>query len=182
MLKLINGDSEIQSKIQDLWRATWLNPKFKFIHCNYWEPIVFEENTWIKEHYAVMNGENIVGYFEVCISRITNSATIDKAVNFTDDVVVMGKAFYDLLRILIYRSYHKVEWYVIQGNPISKTYHRLCSRVGGQIEGRDRDGVKLWDGTYSDIIHFGILFKEYSNSKTLNRLRYNNGTINGKEV
>lgn len=132
-------------------------PKFKYVHPNFWEPISFEDNTWSKEHYAIVDQETVVGYIEISISRVTYSATIELAVDFSGKESVMAAAFRELFRILKSRSYHKINWYCVDGNPANLRYSALCRRLGGMIEGVSRDGVRLWDGTYADVYHYGIL-------------------------
>lgn len=159
MLILANANTELQTKIQECWRQTWTVPKFKYVHSNFWEPISFEDNTWGKEHYAIVDHEAVVGYVEVGISRVRYSATIEMAVDFSGRKAVVAAAFRELFRILKSRNYHKIDWYGVDGNPANLRYSALCHKLGGIVEGVDRDGTRLWDGTYADVYHYGILMQ-----------------------
>lgn len=160
MLKLINLLPDLQAVVQNQYAQTWMVPKYKYIHTTYIDALKFDDSTWLKESYAVMKGEEVAGFIEVCMSRITYNAAITLAINFTDDTHIMGKAFLELIHSLIERQVHKIEWHGIGGNPILEQYEKICTRFGGGVEGIDRDGARLWDGTYTDVYHYGILMSE----------------------
>lgn len=161
MLVFIGGNKELQARVQELWAQTWMIPKYKFVHTTYYDSLSFENDSWLSEPYVIMKGDDIIGYIEVGFYRIPNIAEIKIAVNFTDDTMLMGKGLIEVVKLLISRRFHKIKRRGVEGNPILLQYEKLCKQYGGQIECVDRDGTRLWDGRYANVIHYGILESEY---------------------
>lgn len=155
---LINQDKELQDAVQKSWFRTYLNPKYKYCHANYAEVLTFDENTWVNEYWVILNdNDDIVGYVEGNINRITYNYSINLAVNFTDDKSTMGRGLAAIFGSIIHRNFHKIEWMMAKGNPIAKSYKRVLEELEGRIEGIKEDNVRLWDNEYTDAYMYAVM-------------------------
>lgn len=90
-----------------------------------------------KRAFAVLNDSNeLLGVILYHVDEELRVAYSFGAVNFSNDKVAFGKA----IRMVIQDCFLKfgmrvVEWNVICGNPIEKSYDRMCEKLGGHIIG-----------------------------------------------
>lgn len=162
MLRLVNTDSEMQNKLEALSRRSWRKEKYKWVFGNSYTRTYFPtDDNNATECWAVVkdnNPDQIVGYIKIDI--LQNNFWISCAVNYTNDIVTMGNALYDLISVAIAHRYHKLVWSVIDGNPIHPSYKKMCSKLGGRQESCLRDHVRTWDNVYHDVYEYGILVSE----------------------
>jgi hypothetical protein len=108
----------------------------------------------------------VIGYIEYNISRTSNSISSLSIINFTDDKVTFAM---DLKHVLtdIFEKYkfRKINFSVIIGNPIEKSYDKMVKKYGGRIVGTYKDDVVLIDGEYYDRKTYEILASDYFNFK-----------------
>lgn len=166
MLRLVNTDSEMQNKLESLSRQSWRKDKYKWVFGNSYTRTYFPaDDTTATECWAVVkdrNPDHIIGYVKVNI--LHNNFWISCAVNYSDDVITMGNALYDLVAIAINHHYHKIVWSVIDDNPIHHSYQKMCAKLGGRRESCLRDHVRTWDNAYHDVYEYGILTSEIPES------------------
>ena len=58
-------------------------------------------------------------------------------------------------------NFRKLSFYVVVGNPIEKSYDKMCERYGGRIVGVKRKNTRLIDGKYYDEKLYEILKEDY---------------------
>ena len=57
---------------------------------------------------------------------------------------------------------------MVIGNPIERTYDKLCQKYGGRIIGIEKEETKLQDNKYYDVKRYEILRSEYVANKEKN--------------
>lgn len=78
--------------------------------------------------------KNLLGFIGYTIYSETRLATNFGAVNFSDNKLVFGRDLVTAVSECFTRwGLETVEFLVIKGNPIERSYDNLCERFGGQI-------------------------------------------------
>lgn len=88
--------------------------------------------------YAIVNSEDIViGWLAYRIYTDTNSVENFGLYSFEDEdyslmknAVVLGKDVHNKLKELA-SQYHRISWRVISGNPVERSYDKLCKELNG---------------------------------------------------
>ena len=62
-------------------------------------------------------------------------------------------------------NFNKMNFGVVIGNPVEKSYDRLVERYGGRIVGIKERETKLFDNQYYDVKEYEILKENYLRSK-----------------
>ena len=85
------------------------------------------------EHYqyAIIDNDKIVGYFAYRGCASTETACCFGAYSFDRGNITVGKDILRKMRELI-KTYRRVEWRMIGGNPVQKTYDMFCTKYGGR--------------------------------------------------
>lgn len=112
--------------------------------------------------------EEVIGWFAYRIYTSTKSAENFGLYSFQDDkhsvlrnALILGRDIYEAMHRLI-STYHKVCWRVISGNPVMKSYDRLCAKFNRK-PGFISNSVRLHDcttdakGQYHDEIIYEII-------------------------
>lgn len=152
-----------KNQLDKLQYDTWFNDKYKYWNCDsYYQTMQIDENTWNKHQFvSVYNGE-VIGYISYNISRADNSAYSLSVINFTDNKTVFGKDLGQALKDIFERyKFRKLNFTVLIGNPIEKSYDKMIKKYGGRIIGKYKEDVKLIDGEYYDKKAYEILAREY---------------------
>ena len=147
------------------FRSIWFNEHYKFwAGSNYfddWNPI---ESTWVDHQFvSVRNGE-IIGFIGYAIDRAAGDVVHDlNIINFETKpsvtfAVDLGRA---LTNIFEKFNFRKLSFYVVVGNPIEKSYDKICEKYGGRIVGVKRKNIRLIDGKYYDEKLYEILKEDY---------------------
>lgn len=160
-------EDEIRNKMFDTWydekymyyyssarHSVWMNPK----------P---EDGDWDNRHFVSLNSDGeVIGVIDYHIDRECDMATWFGAINFTDNKAIFGM---DLAQVIddIFCKFNmrKLEFAVIVGNPIEKSYDRMVEQYGGQITGIKHKHVKLLDGNYYDHKDYEIFREDYIKAK-----------------
>lgn len=113
---------------------TWFNDKYKYWNADtYYNSLQIDTDTWNRHQFVSVKNDIIVGYIEYNISRSNNSVSSLSIMNFTDDKITFGA---DLSRALkdIFEKYkfRKLNFSVIIGNPIEKSYDKMIEKYGGE--------------------------------------------------
>jgi hypothetical protein len=106
-----------------------------------------------------------MGYISYNISRAENSAYSLSIINFSDNKIAFGKDLSQALKDIFERyKFRKLNFTVLIGNPIEKSYDKMIKKYGGRIVGTYKEDVKLIDGEYYDKKAYEILASEYFNA------------------
>lgn len=145
---------------------TWFNDKYKYWNCEiYHQPIQIEENTWNKNQFVSVHNGKVIGYISYNISRAEHCAYSLSIINFSDNKIAFGKDLGQALKDIFERyKFRKLNFTVVIGNPIEKSYDKMIKKYGGRIVGIYKEEVKLIDGEYYDKKAYEILASEYFNA------------------
>lgn len=148
----------------------WFNDKYKYFNSGtYYGTMQIDDNTWDKHQFvSVLNG-SVIGYIEYNISREENHVRSLAIINFTDNKVTFGKDLSQALKDIFEKyNFRKLNFSVVVGNPIEKSYDKMIKKYGGRIVGTYKENCKLIDGKYYDEKLYEILASEYFNAINMN--------------
>lgn len=160
-------EEEIRNKMFD----TWYDEKYMFYyssaHHSVWMNPDPKDGDWDNRHFVSLNSDGeVIGVIDYHIDRECDMATWFGAINFSDNKIVFGK---DLAQVIddIFCKFNmrKLEFSVIMGNPIEKTYDRMVEQYGGHVTGIKHKHVKLLDGNYYDHKDYEIFREDYLAAK-----------------
>ena len=159
----IHYADQIPKKYQEIW----FNEKYKYYNFNsYWHTFKIEDNTrdW-HEFVSVNKKGEVIGYIHYWIDRTTLNCSRFGAINFTDDPM-FGKDLLQVIKDVFERfNFHKLQWGVVIGNPVEKTYDKLCEKYGGRVLCIEKEETKLEDNKYYDVKRYELLRDEYMAAK-----------------
>lgn len=154
-------------ELKKKFHETWFVDKYKYYHADtFYSEFKVAEETWnCHQFVSIYNGE-VCGYIEYGINRRTNNVDGLAAINFDDYLKTFGIDLGDVV-IDIFEKYkfNKINFSVIVGNPIEKSYDKLIEKYGGRVVGYFEKHVKLIDGNYYDEKHYEIMAENYFKSK-----------------
>ena len=159
MLRLANG---YEKEITDQMRLVFLDSEYKYYFVGY---RFLDENfiTQDSVHYVSVNDYGVViGYFFTELSRDENDVKSVGVIRFIKDKewdVMFSKDLGNFL-IELTEVFRKIEFSVIIGNPIEKSYDKLVKRFGGRIVGTFTKTCRLKDGRYYDEKWYEIFPKK----------------------
>lgn len=151
---------EISEKLMDVW----YDEKYKFYFCNNWHgSLDIPEDDWNQMCYVSIDDNNeVLGYISYEINRVTSSAYNFGAINFSNNKAIFGM---DLCKVIddIFCKFNleRMDFNVICGNPIERSYDRMVEKYGGRIVGIRRKVVKLSDNKVYDDKIYEILKEDY---------------------
>ena len=97
-------------------------------HANVAPVIRAEENFY---QYAIVYDEEVVGYLSYSIMASTNSACNFGLMSFKNCMAI-GEALNEVMDGLL-RTCRRIEWRMVGGNPVKRTYDRFCERHSGNV-------------------------------------------------
>jgi hypothetical protein len=156
-----------RNQLENLQYDIWFNDKYKYwVSDLYYTPLQIDTDTWGKHQFVSVHNGEVIGYIGYNVVRSINSVHTLSIINFSDNKVTFG---IDLMQAVkdIFEKYkfRKLNFNVVVGNPIEKTYDKMINKYGGRIVGVYKDDVKLIDGKYYDTKIYEILADEYFNTK-----------------
>ncbi len=155
-------EDEIRVKMFD----TWYDTKYKFYHSSVYHDIYSLDGNngdWDSRQFVSLNSfGNILGLIGYGIDRTTEIANGFGAINFSDDKFTFGL---DLGKVIddIFCKFNmrKLEFSVVVGNPIEKSYDKMVVKYGGQVAGILKAHYKLVDNNYYDEKMYEIFRDDY---------------------
>ena len=152
-------------QVKQKFRSTLFKERYKYwTATNYseeWNPI---ESTWVDHQFvSVRNGE-VIGYIGYGIDRTSGDVVHNlNIINFEEKPSITFARDLGQVLIDIFEKYNfrKLSFYVVVGNPIEKSYDKMCERYGGRIVGVKRKNTRLIDGKYYDEKLYEILKEDY---------------------
>lgn len=155
-----------RDQLEKLQYNIWFNDKYKYWNCDtYYQSMQIDTDTWNRHQFVSVYNDEVIGYISYNVSRSDNNAYSLSIINFSDNTVIFGV---DLSRALkdIFEKYRfrKLNFTVVVGNPIEKSYDKMIKKYGGRIVGIHKDDVKLINGEYYDRKLYEILASEYFNA------------------
>lgn len=160
-----------EEEIKNLMLDTWYDEKYMFYYSSIYrtpyENPRPQDGDWNSRAFVSLDSQHrIIGLISYEINRESDLACGFGAINFTDNKATFGM---DLAQVIddIFCKFNmrKMEFFVIVGNPIEKSYDKMVTRYGGAITGIRHKHVKLMDGNYYDDKGYEIFREDYIAAK-----------------
>lgn len=160
----IASKSIYKTKIEDLYKDTWYDEKYKFFHDeNYREGHDIPNSDWQRREFVSVDKDGkVLGLISYSFNRCADYVSNLGIINFSDNKVVFGrdvaKAFEE---IFTKYNHRKITFSVVVGNPIERSYDNLMKKYGGRIIGTYNKHVKLIDNNYYDSKLYEIFREDF---------------------
>ena len=167
MNELLDVAIKYKEQLEKLQYNIWFEDKYKFWHSNtYYDAMKIDDSTWARHQFVSIKDDNVIGYICYSVNRECNYAQHLNIINFTDDKMTFGMDLGQALQDIFEKyNFRKLNFYVVVGNPIEKSYDKMIKRYNGRIVGTFKDDVKLIDNKYYDTKHYEITKENYMNAK-----------------
>lgn len=138
-MKLVNAKLYEQEIKKKMWEI-WYDEKYQYYFGGEgrWDfSLDNNANEFQKRSFAVLNDDNnLIGLISYSVDFEMRIAQWFGAINFSDDKLSFGKALRQVIEDCFLKfGMEVVEWNVVCGNPIEKSYDRMCQKLGGRIIG-----------------------------------------------
>ena len=120
-----------------------------------WLPNIQEEINGCIQQYAIVNSQGkLLGYLDYQIDWYNACAYRFGIMSFDKGNPIIGKDLLRELNKLIYEyELHRIEWRMVGGNPVEKSYDKICQKFNG-TKHILKDVIKDKYGKYhNDIIY-----------------------------
>lgn len=121
-------------------------------HCNYIPDIKPKDGVY--DWAIVDKNDNVVGYFSYCVDTYAESVRQFGLISFASNPII-GIDVYRKMKELV-STYHRIEWYMVGGNPVEPHYDRFCARYGGR-KLKLQDATKDSQGMFRDMYIYEII-------------------------
>jgi len=125
---------------------------------NNWLPNIQEETDDGRFQYAIVNSENkLLGYLDYHIDWYSSCASQFGLISFDRGNPIIGKDLFNELNKLMYEyKLHRIEWRMIGGNSVERSYDKFCNKFNG-TKHILKDAIKDKYGEYHDDIIYEII-------------------------
>ncbi len=123
-----------------------------------WAPHILDCPNESQFQFAMVNDEKLIGYLEYSIDWYASKAYNFALFSFDRGNVQVGRDVFNKLEELI-KSFHRVEWRAVSGNPACRGYDRFIKKYNGNKHIL-KDAIRDRDGNYHDDIIYEILNKK----------------------
>jgi len=168
---MLDNAKKYEPELVKLFYDVAYDPFYNFQQIlSYRETFKIPETTWDGNYFVSMFEGKIIGYVEYSTNRSANYAHGLNILHFNgnrketalSEYYVFGKDVMTAVRDVFEKfGFNKLNFCVVIGNPIEKTYDKLIKRYGGRIVGVFRRDKLLIDGKLHDIKCYEILAEEY---------------------
>lgn len=128
--------------------------------CDNWMPNILEEPNKEIYQFAIVNQDKkLIGYIAYEIDWYTSQAHRFGLMSFDKGNPLVGRELFNIMEKLIKEiKLHRIEWHMISGNPVERSYDRYCKKYDGRrIVLKDIFKDRL--GEYHDGITYEIINK-----------------------
>lgn len=107
-------------------------------------------------NYAIVDkNDNVIGFFTYQTFDLTNTAHNFGLISFDKGNPIVGIDIYYKMKELV-KAYHKIEWQVVEDNPIKLMYDKFCAKYDGFVH-RIHDATRNLKGELVDSFIYEIL-------------------------
>lgn len=147
---------------RNMWNV-WYDENFQYYFGNRYRNDFKLSNDAGSYDFAVIDeSNNLIGYIGYYFDIDTNVISHFGAINFSDNKLLFGKAMFQVIEDCFLRyGANVLEWCVVCGNPIEKTYDKLSQKYGGRIVGIKKNRSKTLDGELRDMKIYEILREDF---------------------
>jgi RimJ/RimL family protein N-acetyltransferase len=168
---MLDYAKKYETELVKLYQDIAFDPFYNFhLYGNCREALEIPKDTWHGHYFVSKAGNRVIGYINYAISRSENAVQGISIAHFggknAKDGIIFGRDVMTALKDIFEKfGFIKINFRVVIGNPIEKTYDKLIKRYGGRIVGIFRKEVRLIDGKLYDVKEYEILAEEYFASK-----------------
>jgi hypothetical protein len=160
-----------EDKLKALFLDVAFDPFYQFENCNvYVDTFELPKDTWNSNHFASVYNNEILGMIGYQIKRQDDAVYGMHIIHFGGpdalhryifgkDVITAIKDIFEKYR------FNKLNFSVVIGNPVEKTYDKLVKRYNGRIVGIREQETRLIDGQLYDMKEYEILASRYFNKR-----------------
>jgi hypothetical protein len=162
---------EYAKKYEDKLKALFLDTAFdsfyQFQNCNvYVDAFELPKDTWNSNHFVSVYNNDVLGMIAYQIKRQDNAVYGLHIIHFGGPEApcryIFGKDIITAIRDIFEKyRFNKLNFSVVRGNPIEKTYDKLVKRYNGRIVGIREQETRLIDGQLYDIKEYELLANRY---------------------
>ena len=155
---------ELRNKLID----AWYDERYKYYFVGNWHKEYSPpQDDWEEMCFVSLDKDgNILGLISYRLDRNISSAYDFGAINLSDNKSVFGMDLYRVIdNIFCKFNMQRIEFNVVCGNPIEKSYDKMVTKCGGRIIGTRRRAAKLLDNQVYDDKLYEILKEDYLKSK-----------------
>lgn len=105
--------------------------------------------------YAIIQNDKLIGYLSYQVDYYVSKAYNFGLMSFDRGNVVVGKDLFHKMEELV-SSFHRIEWRMVGGNPVERSYDRFCERHHGKKHIL-KDAIRDAEGKYRDDIIYEIV-------------------------
>lgn len=155
-----------QPELQEALKRSHTDRKFQYwrtgIHHDY--VINVAEDSWSQLQMVSVKDNKVLGYFACSFQRDTKAAFGVQAVNFShkNDIVFSRDFFAFIDNLFEVYACNKIDFKVLVGNPIERSYDRFIARHNGRVVGYYKDEFSLLDGSLHDAKIYEIMREDYT--------------------
>lgn len=159
--------SKYEEKLQKLFADITFDDKYKFLYgCSSRDKYKASESTWGIHEFVSIHNNEIIGYMKYSIDRDSGVAWGMMVVNFKKPNIIFAKDLKKFLTDIFDKfKFRKLKFAVYVGNPIEKSYDKMCKKYGGRVVGVYKEEDRLIDGNYYDFKMYEIMRDDYLRSK-----------------
>ena len=154
-------------KLKELFWETAFDPFYMYME-NYPHREDFElpKDTFSQNSFVSFWQDKIIGYITYQINRPANRADCFSCIHFgKEHSYIFGKDLTTAIRDIFEKyRFNKINFCVVVGNPIEKTYDKLINKYGGRVVGIWKQESRLIDGSLYDLKDYELLADEYYKS------------------
>lgn len=168
MINLLDNAIKYTEELKSKFIDTWYDEKYKYYHMGGWHrEYIPVEDDWEGMRFVSLDKDNnVLGYIMYSLDRNISSAYDFGAINFSDDKLIFGMDLGKVIdNIFCKFNMQRMEFNVVCGNPIEKSYDKMVEKYGGRIVGTRKRAVKLLDNHIYDVKIYEILREDYLRSK-----------------
>lgn len=161
---MLDNARKHREELRNKHRETWYDEKYQYYHYGGWhKELSIPEDDW--EHMAFVSLNNkgeVIGYITYCVNRRTLSAYDFGAMNFSNDKLTFGRDLCQAIDDIFCKfNLQRMEFNVVCGNPIERSYDRMVERFGGRIVGVRKRVAQLLSNEICDDKIYEILREDY---------------------
>lgn len=117
-----------------------------------------EDNCTVQ--YAIVDGDNLIGYFTYMMDWYTSCASCFGLFSFDRGNKIIGlDVRREMEKIIKEYNVHRISWRMVSGNPVERHYDRFCYKYGGK-KFVLTDAIRDRAGNYHDDIIYEIIFQK----------------------
>lgn len=166
-MKLVNAKVYEDQIKQKMWNI-WYDERYQYYFGGSWrcDFSLRDSTESLQRVFAVLNdNDELIGYIGYFVDDCMKVAEHFRAINFSNDKLSFGRAMVRVIKDCFLKfGMEVVEWRVICGNPIERSYDRLCVKFGGRIVGVARHRARDMTGNVCDEKTYEILREDFLNA------------------